>query len=125
AMFILGFFWKRTTSNAALFATIGGFGLSLLLKALPNMTDLSFLSGIGFSVKNAAGIYEIPFLDRMGIVFVFCIVGMVIISLFENKNGVNPKGLDIDAKMFKTTTSFAVGALIIVGLLVALYSVYW
>ncbi|SES24497.1 sodium/sugar symporter, partial [Pedobacter rhizosphaerae] len=118
AMFILGFFWKRTTSNAALFATIGGFGLSLLLKALPNMTDLSFLSGIGFSVKNAAGIYEIPFLDRMGIVFVFCIVGMVIISLFENKNGVNPKGLDIDAKMFKTTTSFAVGALIIVGLLV-------
>jgi SSS family solute:Na+ symporter len=50
---------------------------------------------------------------------------MVIISLFENKNGVNPKGLDIDAKMFKTTTSFAVGALIIVGLLVALYSVYW
>src|SRR5690606_34930017 len=25
AMFILGFFWKKTTSNAALFATIGGF----------------------------------------------------------------------------------------------------
>jgi len=125
AMFILGFFWKRTTSNAALFATIGGFGLSLLLKKLPNMTDLSWLSGIGFSVKSAAGVYEIPFLDRMGIVFVFCIIGMVIISLFENKNGVNPKGLEIDAKMFKTTTSFAVGALIIIGLLVALYSVYW
>ncbi|RYF10531.1 MAG: sodium transporter, partial [Flavobacteriales bacterium] len=28
AMFILGFFWKKSTSNAALFATIGGFGLS-------------------------------------------------------------------------------------------------
>ncbi|WP_421942093.1 sodium/sugar symporter [Pedobacter sp.] len=125
AMFILGFFWKRTTSNAALFATVGGFGLSLLLKGLPNMTDLSWLSGIGFSVQNAAGVYEIPFLDRMGIVFVFCIIGMVIISLFENKNGVNPKGLEIDAKMFKTTTGFAVGALIIIGLLVALYGVYW
>src|SRR5690606_16071561 len=25
AMFLLGFFWKKTTSNAALFATIGGF----------------------------------------------------------------------------------------------------
>ncbi|MDY0907677.1 sodium/sugar symporter [Pedobacter sp. CFBP9032] len=125
AMFILGFFWKRTTSNAALFATIGGFGMSLLLKALPNLTDLSWLSGVGFAVRNAAGVYEIPFLDRMGFVFVFCIVGMVIISLFENRKGVNPKGLDIDVKMFKTSTSFAVGTLIIIGMLVALYSVYW
>ncbi len=125
AMFILGFFWKRATSNAALFATIGGFVLSLLLKFLPGWTDLSWLSGMGFSVKNAVGIYEIPFLDRMGFVFVFCIIGMVIISLFENKNGVNPKGLEIDSKMFKTTTSFAVGALIIIGLLVALYGIYW
>jgi SSS family solute:Na+ symporter len=125
AMFILGFFWKRATSNAALFATIGGFGLSLLLKFLPGWTDLSWLSGMGFSVKNAVGIYEIPFLDRMGFVFVFCIIGMVIISLFENKNGVNPKGLEIDSKMFKTTTGFAVGALIIIGLLVALYGIYW
>jgi SSS family solute:Na+ symporter len=125
AMFILGFFWKRATSNAALFATISGFGLSLLLKFLPGWTDLSWLSGMGFSVKNAVGIYEIPFLDRMGFVFVFCIIGMVIISLFENKNAVNPKGLEIDAKMFKTTTSFAVGALIIIGLLVALYGIYW
>ena len=125
AMFILGFFWKRATSNAALFATIGGFGLSLLLKFLPGWTDLSWLSGMGFSVKNAVGIYEIPFLDRMGFVFVFCIIGMVIISLFENKNGVNPKGLEIDSKMFKTSTSFAVGALIIIGLLVALYGIYW
>jgi SSS family solute:Na+ symporter len=125
AMFILGFFWKRTTSSAALFATIGGFGLSILLKFLPNLTDLSWLSGMGFSVKNAAGVYEIPFLDRMGFVFVFCILGMVIISLASNKVKAEAKGLAIDAKMFKTSTSFAVGALIIIGLLVALYSVYW
>ncbi|WP_316844962.1 sodium/sugar symporter [Pedobacter psychrodurus] len=125
AMFILGFFWKRATSGAALFATIGGFGLSIFLKFLPNMTDLSWLSGSGFSVKNAAGVYEIPFLDRMGFVFIFCILGMVIISLSSNKAKAEAKGLAIDAKMFKTSTSFAVGALIIIGLLVALYSVYW
>ncbi len=80
---------------------------------------------MGFSVKNAAGVYEIPFLDRMGFVFVFCMLGMVIISLASNKVKAEAKGLAIDAKMFKTTTSFAVGALIIIGLLVALYSVYW
>ncbi|WP_406826453.1 sodium/sugar symporter [Pedobacter sp. KACC 23697] len=125
AMFILGFFWKRTTSGAALFATIGGFGLSIFLKFLPTITDLSWLSGMGFSVKNTAGVYEIPFLDRMGFVFVFCMLGMVVISLASNKAKAEAKGLAIDAKMFKTTTSFAVGALIIIGLLVALYSVYW
>jgi len=125
AMFILGFFWKRATSGAALFATIGGFGLSIFLKFLPNMADLSWLSASGFSVKNAVGVYEIPFLDRMGFVFIFCIVGMFIISMLSNKAKAEEKGLAIDAKMFKTSTSFAVGALIIVGLLVALYSVYW
>ncbi|NII82270.1 MULTISPECIES: sodium/sugar symporter [unclassified Pedobacter] len=125
AMFILGFFWKRTTSSAALFATIGGFGLSILLKFLPIIADLSWLSGMGFSVKNKDGVYEIPFLDRMGFVFIFCILGMVIISLASDKVKAEAKGLAIDAKMFKTTTSFAVGALIIIGLLVALYSVYW
>jgi SSS family solute:Na+ symporter len=125
AMFILGFFWKKTTSNAALFATIGGFGLSLLLKFLPGMTDLSWMSEFGFAVKNSIGIYEIPFIDRMGFVFLFCIVGMIIISLVENKGEEDAKGLEIDAAMFKTSTGFAVGALIVIGLLVALYSVYW
>ncbi|TCD08448.1 sodium transporter [Pedobacter frigidisoli] len=125
AMFILGFFWKRTTSSAALFATIGGFGLSIFLKFLPTMADLSWLSGMGFSVKNAVGVYEIPFLDRMGFVFVFCIVGMFIISMLSNKLKAEEKGLAIDAKMFKTSTGFAVGALLVLGLIVALYSVYW
>lgn len=125
AMFILGFFWKRTTSAAALFATIGGFALSILLKFLPTWTDLSFLANAGFSVKNADGIYEIPFIDRMGFVFLFCVIGMYIISMMTNKTEAESKGLEIDAKMFKTSTSFAVGALIITGILVALYTVYW
>lgn len=124
AMFILGFFWKRTTSNAALFATIGGFLMSILLKFLPGMVNLSFLQPSGFSVLKD-GIYEIPFLDRMGFVFVFCIIGMVIISMIENKNNDNPKGLEIDRSMFKPSPGFIGGSVLIVGLLIALYSIYW
>lgn len=125
AMFILGFFWEKTTSNAALFATIGGFAFSLFFKFLPNIMDLSFLAGFGFSKANAAGIYEIPFIDRMGFVFVFCIIGMVLISLFENYKGVKPKALEIDHKMFKLHPVFAVGSIIVVGLIAALYTIYW
>ncbi|MFA6277229.1 MAG: sodium/sugar symporter [Pedobacter sp.] len=125
AMFIFGFFWKKTTSNAALFATIGGFLVSVFLKFTPNMFDLSPLYEFGWAVKNAKGIFEIPFMDRMLIVFVVCAIGMYIISIYENKKGVIPNSLEIDTKMFKTTTGFAVGAVLIIGLLVALYTAFY
>ncbi|TKC06078.1 sodium/sugar symporter [Pedobacter frigoris] len=129
AMFILGFFWKKTTSNAALFATVGGFALSVLLKFMPFVVDLQFLSASGFSKlveqKDGSMLYEIPFLDRMGFVFLICMVVMYLISVFETKRGVVAKGLDIDSGMFKTNRSFTVGALIICGLLIALYTIYW
>lgn len=125
AMFILGFFWKKTTSNAALFATIGGFLLSLLFKFLPGMVNLEFLYSTGFAVPNAEGIYEIPFVDRMGFVFLICVIGMAAISLYENKKGVQTNGLEIDATLFKTTPSFTVWSLIILGILAALYTIFW
>lgn len=125
AMFILGFFWKKTTSNAAMFATIGGFIFSVIFKFLPQWVDLSPLYNLGFAIPNAQGIYEIPFMDRMLFVFIISVVGMYIISISENKKGVVAKGLEVDASMFKVSTSFAIGALLIVVMLVALYSAFW
>ncbi len=126
AMFILGFFWKKTTSNAALFATIGGFLLSVFFKFLPNFADLSFLNPTGFAVINpASGLYEIPFIDRMGFVFVICIIGMYFISKIDNARGVVPRGLEVDTKMFKAHPGFVVGALLVALITAALYIMYW
>lgn len=125
AMFILGFFWKRTTSNAALFATIGGFIFSLILKVLPQFMDLEFLAPYGFAVLNGDGLFEIPFLDRMGFVFIFCVLGMSIITNIENRRGVIPNGLEIDTKMFKMSNGFAAGSILVLGILVALYTIFW
>jgi SSS family solute:Na+ symporter len=124
AMFVLGFFWKKTTSNAALFATVGGFILSVFFKLLPKFADLSFLAPLNFAVP-VNGVYEIPFIDRMGFVFLICIIGMAIISFIDLKRGVVAKGLEIDATMFRLDRRFAVGALIVIGIIVALYSIYW
>lgn len=124
AMFILGFFWKKTTSNAALFATVGGFVFSVFFKFLPRFADLAFLEPMGFAAK-VAGVYEIPFIDRMGFVFLICIIGMWIISTIENKRGVTTNGLEIDKTMFRLNPAFAVGALIIGGILTALYTIFW
>ncbi len=125
AMFLLGFFWKKTTSNAALFATVGGFIISVILKFLPQWVDLSPMYAYGWAVPAAGGLYEIPFLDRMAVVFIVCVIGMYFISMYDGKKGVVAKGLEIDASMFKVSTSFAVGALIIFAMLVAFYSAYW
>lgn len=125
AMFILGFFWKKTTSNAALFATIGGFIMSILFKFMPAVVDLAFLHSVGFAVPNAEGVYEIPFIDRMGFVFALCVFGMYLISIYENKKGVRPNGLEVDKTMFRMSPSFTVGMLVILSLLAALYTLFW
>jgi SSS family solute:Na+ symporter len=125
AMFILGFFWKKTTSNAALFATIGGFMFSILFKFMPAFVDLSFLHSTGFSVPNADGVYEIPFIDRMGFVFLICVIGMYTISMYETARGVKTNGLEIDRTMFKMSPGFTVGMLIVLSLIAAFYTIFW
>ena len=125
AMFILGFFWKKTTSNAALFATIGGFILSVVFKFLPYWTNLSFLAPYGFSKDNGTGVFEIPFLDRMEFVFAFCIIGMYIITMIENAKGLRTNGLEVDTSMFKTSRGFAIGSIVICVLLTVLYTIFW
>jgi len=125
AMFILGFFWKKATPSAALFAMIGGFIFSVFFKFLPGFMDLSFLYDWGFSVPNADGIYEIPFIDRMGFVFLICVTGMFFISVKETRKGINTNGLEIDTSMFKVSNGFAVGAIIVTAVIAALYTFFW
>jgi SSS family solute:Na+ symporter len=124
AMFIMGFFWKRTTASAAMFAIVGGFALSVLFKFMPTYIDLSFLNSLGFAVLNqTSGLYEIPFIDRMGFVFLTCIVAMIIISSISKEQ--SKSTIEIDPAMFKTTRSFAVGSGIVIVILIALYTIYW
>jgi solute:Na+ symporter, SSS family len=130
AMFIMGFFWKKTSSNAAMFATVGGFVLSVFFKVLPKFMNLEFLKDSGFSAlvlqdDEKTWLYEMPFLDRMGFVFLICVGIMIVISILDAKRGVIPKGLEVDAKMFKVSNGFAAGALLIIGILTALYTIFW
>jgi len=125
AMFILGFFWKKTTSNAALFATIGGFIFSIIFKFMPSFVNLAFLNRFGFAVPNDNGVYEIPFIDRMGFVFLICVIGMYCISMYETRKGIQTNGLEVDKTMFKMSPSFTVGMLIILSVVAALYTIFW
>jgi SSS family solute:Na+ symporter len=123
AMFLLGFFWKKATAPAAMFATVGGLVFSIFLKFLPGMMDLHFLAPIGFAVDNGSGVYEIPFLDRMFIVFWLVVAGMVLISTLGGTKVV--KALQVDSKLFKVDGAFALGSAVVCVFLVAFYSVLW
>ncbi len=110
AIFLLGLFWKRATSNAALAAALLTIPLSALLKFLPVWTN---------------GVFpDYPFLDRMSIVFVFLILLMIFISVFDHKSKAEPR-IEIDRSMFRVSNSFVVGSVVIVGILTALYIAFW
>ena len=122
AMFILGFFWKRTTGAAAMTGLIIGFVLAIFFNsyAIPlfgtdNIMYTAYL--------NKNGAYEIPFLINMGWSFVLTIIIMVIVSMAGPK--VNPKAFEIDASMFKVSKSTLVLIVIILMLLSALYVKFW
>src|SRR5258706_13784713 len=109
AIFLMGFFWKRTTSTAALTGTLLTIPVSTLLKFLPSWTNGTFP--------------DFPFLDRMSITFVFIILVMVVVSLSkpEQKSLV----LEIDPKMFRVSRGFMAGSAIVIGILIALYIIFW
>ena len=58
-------------------------------------------------------------------VFAFCMIGMWAISMADSSSKNNPKGLEIDPAMFKMSNGFAAGAMIVVGILTALYTIFW
>jgi SSS family solute:Na+ symporter len=111
AIFLLGFFWKRTTSSAALVAAFVTIPLSIVFKFLPEITG--------------SRIDPIPFLNRMSWVFCIIIALMIIVTLSDPKSKNNPQGLEIDRSMFKVTPGFTVASVIILGILAALYTVFW
>jgi SSS family solute:Na+ symporter len=107
AAFIMGFFWKKTNSAGAFFAIVGGFLIALSMHN-------NWLPGADWST--------VPFLDRMGWVFVICVAVMFVLSLVLTDE---KKGLEIDAAMFKTSKGFAIGAGIVFIIIISLYSYFW
>lgn len=111
SIFLLGFFWKKSTSKAALTSAILTIPLSTVLKFLPVWTNGWFP--------------DLPFMDRMTLVFVILVVLMIVISLLDKKGQDPAKVIAIDTKMFRVSPSFIIASTIIIGILTALYTVFW
>ena len=129
AMFILGFFWKRTTGTAALVGLILGFALAIFFnnyaveifgKETWMYTAFQYQKLEGGVVKTVT---EIPFLINMGWSFFITVATMVAISMAGPK--VNPKAFEIDSTMFKLKPSTIVLIVVTLLILSALYAKFW
>ncbi len=122
AIFLLGFFWKRTTGAAAVAGVIVGFLLSVLF----NVYAPSWFGPDTFfytAYKNNDGNYEIPFHICMGLAFMFTVIVMIIMSLAGPK--INPKALVLDKGMFKVQPGTLAMIVIILLIISLLYVRFW
>jgi SSS family solute:Na+ symporter len=122
AVFILGFFWKRTTGSAAVIGILASFALAILFNnyapALFGNDTLLYTA-----YPNGNGSYEIPFLICMGWTFVFTIVLMVAISLAGPV--ISPKAFQIDASMFRLAPNHVALITVVMLIISALYVRFW
>jgi len=103
AIFLLAFFYKKTTANGALAAAIGSFAFSLVCYFWwPTL----------------------PFMDRVGLAFIVAVALGILASLAEGK-GQHPNAIDYAAVDTSTSTGFNWASLVIVLMLIGLYATWW
>lgn len=102
-LFVLGMFWSRTTANAGLLAAVGSAALSLALKLWwPSL----------------------PFMDRVGLVFILCVLIAVVVSLLEGKER-HEHAIELGHIDFRTSGGFNAAGVAISLILIALYATWW
>lgn len=103
AVFLLGFFWARTN-------TAGAFAL--------------LISSVVLSIAAKLMLPDLPFVLRIWIVFLVCLVVGVVVSLLTPK----PKPeqpVDLGGIQFDTKVGFNIAAVLIVLILAAIYVAFW
>jgi SSS family solute:Na+ symporter len=102
-IFVLGLFWKRANEAGAIAAAVGSFALSIVLKlAWP----------------------ALPFMDRVGLVFLLALALAVGVSLITRARG-DANRIRTDDVRYGTSITFNAGAVGVIGILVALYAAFW
>jgi SSS family solute:Na+ symporter len=103
AIFALGLFWKRATEIGGLIAVISSVILSLVWPYIfPDM----------------------PFMDRVGLVFLVALVLGVLGSFLQRADGPE-KVVDLGGISFQTDRGFNIGAVVITVSLIGLYAYWW
>ena len=102
-VFLLGFFWKRANTN-------GAFAL------LTSSVVLSLIASIYLS--------HVPFVIRIWIIFLLCMVVGVVVSLMTRKPS-DERPVELSGLRFGTTMEFNIAATMVIGILFLAYALFW
>lgn len=113
AIFILGLFWRKTTTKAAVVAAFVSIAIAMYFKIGQN----GWIEHPAFP--------NLPWMHQMGITFLLTVLIMVVISLNQNKGADDAKGIRFGKDLFKTSPLFNVLSFAVILILIVLYSVFW
>lgn len=123
AIFLLGFFWKRANTPGAFALLMASVGLSFFFWLLANPAALG---GAGGGLLAALGLeaLDMPFVVRIWIVFLACLVVGVVVSLLTPPPA-EGRPVELSGLRFATRTGFNIAAGVIIVILVGIYVVFW
>lgn len=113
AVFIMGLFWRKTTTRAAILGVLASIPIALYFKVGPN----------GWSESRL--FVEIPFMNQMFFTWIFTMGIMAAISYFQEGGKIQEKSIVISKGLFKTGSAFNIGAFIILLIVAMLYALFW
>ena len=67
---------------------------------------------------------ELPFMDRVGLVFLLCLALCYFVSIMGKANSTD-SSVSLEEVSFETTKSFNVAAVGVILILIALYATWW
>lgn len=103
AIFLFGLFWKKATSNAALWAALLTIPISVVFKFV---------------------FQSMPWMNQMGLSFLVISMVIILLSLIEG-NVDSSKAITVNKNLFKTSTIFNIGAITIMVITMVLYIIFW
>jgi solute:Na+ symporter, SSS family len=123
-VFLLGFFWKKATSKAAITGIFLGVLLSIVFdKFLPGWMGNDTLLYTAY--PTASGSFEIPYLIQMGWVFCFTTLAIILVSLLDVKGQKHENDITEDQGQFKLSNAHLAMAMLVLGVVIALYIKFW
>lgn len=123
-VFLLGFFWKKTTSRAAISGIMVGVILSILFdKFLPSMLGNETILYTAY--PTSSGNFEIPYLIQMGWVFVFTTLLIIVISLLDVKGQTHSNDLQEDNAKYQLSKASIAMIVLVLGFVIAMYIRFW
>ena len=123
-VFLLGFFWKKATSKAAITGIFLGVVLSIVFdKFLPGWMGNDTLLYTAY--PTASGSFEIPYLIQMGWVFCFTTLAIIVVSLLDVKGQKHENEITEDEGQFKLSNAHLAMVMLVLGVVIALYIKFW